>query len=230
MGRNIHVFQFFAVLILMLGANMVFAQSSLTVTLGTETKSYGVDLDEPSGGTPGSTYEWTVVAGTPGSTLPTVPPTDQHNIILDDNKITFDWSASPIGAYTIKVKETNLTCSAEEQTIIVNVVAPDEASGLPSWTNTNICKGGDVTFNVTGALAGYRLNYTLTNATSDATFVTVDGDGNAEITATHDGFNNNRVVLTLVSLELNGATIPYPAGRTATANIIIVETSPIQEL
>ena len=249
MGRNIHVFQFFTVLILMLGANMVFAQQSTnplsTLPLGTGHKSYAVDtssdpaqplLNDQPNGTSGSTYAWSIenMVGTYQETFPVDGRYNDVNIptnITNDNKATIDWSNYPPGNYEVKVIESNAGCPTDEVTFTVIIEAPSSATGIPNWTNTNICKGGEVTFEISEALAGYTLHYTLTNATITQGSVLVDNDGNATITVTHDDTNVSSVVITLEKLVLNSTEILYVVPKpSATATINIIVTSPITAL
>ncbi|WP_395093114.1 hypothetical protein ACF3NR_02965 [Vaginella massiliensis] len=222
---NIHsTFKQFIICCMLLFTSAVFAQVQQTVTFGDNTDyNYSVDTDPEHGeaspdGTPGSTYAWSISGG---GTF----PTGQHNTIDNDNKATINWSGAAPGIYTITVEETNAGCSTDPVNFQVEVVLPN-ATGSVSWDGVNVCKGGVVTFNVTGAVAKSTLHYTVTNATDSTGTIAVDPEGKATIKVTHT--DNNEVVITLDKMVLNNQDIPFPDTKpTATATINIVKTSPI---
>ena len=235
MGKNRHIFQILTALILMLGANQVFAQEQV-LPLGTGVKNYAVDTSGPNGtsqpdGTPGSTYDWSIEPIT-GTVIGTFPPTGIYNTNnnLTDNKATIDWSQATPGDYRVKVIESNASCDVVTVTFTVRITNVD-ATGLVTWTNINICRGGDVVFHVNGAIPNAVLHYSLTNATQTTGTVNIDSDGNAIINATHDSTDNNTVVVTLDKLVLNNTDIEYTSPKpTGTAIINIIVTSPIVAL
>ncbi|HJD86759.1 MAG TPA: hypothetical protein K8W08_04765 [Empedobacter falsenii] len=247
MNIKIYSFKLLASLVLILIANLTFAQTiNQTIVRGTTTDySYSVDTssdpsstptdptynDQPDG-TDGSSYEWSITYIGTGTGVIGTFPARGHNTITSDNKATINWALSTLGIYQVKVVETNDSC-IDETVFFVEIIEPPLASGNVSWTSTNICKGGEVTFNVTGAIPNSTLHYSVTNATpATATgTVQVDADGKATINVVHDGSTNNQVDITLDKLVLNGVDISYTSPNpTATATVNIVQTSAIQEL
>ncbi len=228
-----------ASLVLILIANLTFAQDQ-TIVMGTTTDfSYSVDtssdptnptLNDQPNGTAGSTYAWTITSVGGTGVIGTFPAGGTYNDKLDDNKATINWSISTPGDYEVKVVETNGSCPTDETKYIVRITPPS-ATGNVTWTSTNVCKGDGMTFNVTGAIPNSTLHYSATNTTTATGTVLVDASGNATINVVHDGSTNNQVVITLDKLVLNGVDIPYTSPKpTETATINIVQTSAIQQL
>ncbi|MFV0210771.1 hypothetical protein OBK22_03010 [Empedobacter falsenii] len=246
MNIKIYSFKLLASLVLILIANLTFAQDQ-TIPMGTpDPYHYSVDTDPAEGGkadtgTDGSTYAWTItyiVGSSPGpGVIGTFPTDGEYNDVTKgntttDNKATINWSLSTPGDYEVKVVETNGACPTDETKYIVRITSPS-AIGNVSWTSTNVCKGDGMTFNVTGAIPNSTLHYSATNTTTATATgtVLVDASGNATINVVHDGSTNNQVVITLDKLVLNGIDIPYTDAKpTATATINIVQTSPIKLL
>ena len=240
MNIKTHSLKLLASLVLILIANLVFAQHQ-TIVMGDNTPyNYSVDtssdlanptLNDQPNGTSGSTYDWTITyIGTGTGVIGILPTGGTYNNVLDDNKATINWAASTPGDYEVKVVETNGACPTDETKYIVRVTSPS-ATGTVDWTSTNICKSGGVTFNVTGAIPNSILHYSVTNATPATGTISVDASGDATINVVHDGTTNNHVVITLDKLELNGVDISYTSPNpTATATVNIVQTSGIQLL
>lgn len=206
---------------LLLVTSIAYSQVNQELLLGTGNKAYGVDLAELPDGTPGSTYEWTV---TP-STNVSFPPGIGENIITNDNKATINWSQAPEGEYEIKVVEKNLTCS-DEQTFRVKIISPKTDITVTPPTE-KICAGSSTSFQISDALAGSILHYTVTNGTPTEGNITIDASGKASINLTHDG-SENSLILTINSIEINGRT--YLLTITETIEINIVKTSEITPL
>lgn len=229
-----------ASLVLILIANLTFAQEQFVVMGDNTNYNYSVDTssdltnptlgDQPNG-TSGSTYAWTITyIGTGTGVIGTFPTGGTYNTITTDNKATINWALSTPGDYEVKVVETNGACPTDETKYIVSITPPS-ATGNVTWTSTNVCKGDGMTFNVTGAIPNSTLHYSATNTTTATGTVLVDASGNATINVVHDGSTNNQVVITLDKLVLNGVDIPYTSPKpTETATINIVQTSAIQQL
>lgn len=206
---------------LLLVTSIAYSQVNQELLLGTGNKTYGVDLAELQDGTPGSTYEWTVTPSTDVS----FPPGIGENIITNDNKATINWSQAPEGEYEIKVVEKNLTCS-DEQTFRVKIISPKTDITVTPPTE-KICAGSSTSFQISDALAGSILHYTVTNGTPTEGNITIDASGKASINLTHDG-SENSLILTINSIEINGRT--YLLTITETIEINIVKTSEITPL
>lgn len=244
MNLKIYSFKLLASLVLILIANLTFAQDQIIVMGTTTDYSYSVDTssdpndpdkgDQPNG-TALSDYTWEItyiVGSSPDPGVIGIFPAGGHNTITSDNKATINWALSTPGDYEVKVVETNGACPTDETKYIVRITSPS-AIGNVSWTSTNVCKGDGMTFNVTGAIPNSTLHYSATNTTTSTATgtVLVDASGNATINVVHDGSTNNQVVITLDKLVLNGVDIPYTSPKpTATATINIVRTSAIQLL
>ena len=206
---------------LLLVTSIAYSQVNQELLLGTGNKTYGVDLAELQDGTPGSTYEWTVTPSTDVS----FPPGIGENIITNDNKATINWSQAREGEYEIKVVEKNLTCS-DEQTFRVKIISPKTDITVTPPTE-KICAGSSTSFQISDALAGSILHYTVTNGTPTEGNITIDASGKASINLTHDG-SENSLILTINSIEINGRA--YLLTITETIEINIVKTSEITPL
>lgn len=206
---------------LLLVTSIAYSQADQELYIGTGNKTYGVDLDELPNGTPNSTYEWTV---SPSANV-SFPPGIGENTITNDNKANINWSAAPEGEYVIKVVETNLTCT-DEQTFRVKIIRPKTTFTVTPPTE-KICAGSSTSVQISDALAGSILHYTVTNGTSTASNITIDASGNGSINLTHDG-SENPLILTINSIEING--VSYPLTITETIAINIVKTTDITAL
>jgi hypothetical protein len=113
-----------------------------TLCFGT-VQPYCVDCAEnDSLGTPGSTYNWTIISG-PGS-----PGINGQG----ENDITIDWSTVPAGDYVLQVRETNATCQGDLSTLNITISPLLEATIAPA--STPICSGAAAVFNITGPANG----------------------------------------------------------------------------
>lgn len=208
-------------LFLMLIAFSLKAQDQ-TIDLGDTTVfNYVVDVDPANGGqspngTPGSTYAWTV--DTPDAVLTVTGG--------NTNKASIDWSAVAVGVYHVEVIETNATCDTTPVEFEVEIVEPGDP--VLTWADPQaICSGDNATFEITDAPAGAVISYTATGGTPAAGTATADAGGDATIIITHNG-TAPQIVVTLTSMVVGGNTITFTPVITATANVNIVETSPIQ--
>ncbi|MFZ4106936.1 MAG: hypothetical protein ACOYK3_11115, partial [Flavobacterium sp.] len=90
------------------------ASDALTETFcqGTGSRPYAVDMQS---GTPGSTYAWSVTTAS-GNPVPTP-------LINGGNATNIDWTTTIAGTYTVKVLETNNSCSASERVLTI-IITP----------------------------------------------------------------------------------------------------------
>ena len=214
MGKNIHVFQFFAALVLMLGANMTFAQNTTPIEacVGSPLK-LGVNWSaENPTGPAGSTYVWSV-----DPTLPTgvtVTPTG--------NQFLINWNGIGVGnQYTIRVIETANSCEGAPQLMVVNV-RPTPIAPTVVADNSSVCSLTDAVFTITGT-AGSTVSYTLNGQVQTTT---LEADGTKTINA-NEYIDSNYVgpIELIISSSLIGdcrATIDNPSTAT-----IIVNSRPI---
>ncbi len=86
----------------------IFSYGQQSICLGSK-KDYSVDLTENLGnGTSGSTYSWSVLETSFVGII--------ENSSASGNKIKIDWKSTPLGIYSLNVKETNQQgCSLEKK-------------------------------------------------------------------------------------------------------------------
>lgn len=205
-----------------------FANAQQTIVIGTtdytNSHDYAVDTMENGSpqpnGTTGSTYAWSIVEG-----VGTFPPGGQ-NTNTTDNKATINWNGVAAGTYTVRVLETNATCS----TLPVNFSVTIQNPAIPVlvWADapTAICVGQIATFDISGALPNSTIAYTATGGTPLSGNATIDAAGDGQIIITHNG-TAAQIVVTLVSMTSGGSTITFPTPITESAPVNIVQTSPI---
>lgn len=200
------------------------AHSQQTETLGVPTNfNYVVDIDPANGGatpdgTLGSTYTWTLPDG--GGTF-------VADAFPNDNKATINWSTAGVGTYRVRVVETNASCPIDTEEFTVTITTP--GNPLLNWIDTApICKDDDATFEITGAPAGAIISFTATGGTPATGTVTANPSGVATIAITHDG-TSATIVVNLISMNVGGNTVTFTSPvPTDTADVNIVQTSPIQ--
>lgn len=164
------------------GANLQ-AQSSI-VCFG-KTKSYSVDDEDGSNGTPGSTYFWQVKNG--DGTVNSNPKIT--NTTSSGNMISIDWSTTEVGVYTLEVVETNASClgpkMSEQITIKENpkVTTADVAVCLNSNTT--------ITATATPAAGSYSFSWTTL---ADLTVETDTSTSTVSITKATTAMAGNYVV------------------------------------
>lgn len=139
------------------------------ICLGATNEPYQVDYLEGGGaGTPGSTYAWTVSTGTAVITTNQGPSGSSNRILIN-------WSATPVGLYTISVVETNNGCPGPPITLnvqIIEITATATASPI-------LCNGGTTTVTVTGSggTAPYTGTGTFTVGAGSYTYTVTDANG-----------------------------------------------------
>ncbi|MFN6378558.1 MAG: hypothetical protein ACK4WD_04745 [Flavobacteriales bacterium] len=139
------------------------------ICLGATNEPYQVDYLEGGGaGTPGSTYAWTVSTGTAVITTNQGPSGSSNRILIN-------WSATPVGLYTISVVETNNGCPGPPITLnvqIIEITATATASPI-------LCNGGTTTVTVTGSggTAPYTGTGTFTVGAGSYTYTVTDTNG-----------------------------------------------------
>jgi len=177
-----------------------------------EVKTYAVDESDGIGGTPGSTYDWQVLeAGFTG--------TITGNAGVAGSSVDIDWAATPVGAYTVQVIETNGSCPGEPVLLTVNIAPSPEITDLIA-DNATICAGGDITFTITG--------------TPNST-VTYHIDGGADQAIVLDGTGTGTVVITGATADTTISLTNVAAGNceqalTSTVTVTVTAapaTSPI---
>ena len=153
--------------------NEVNAQTQISnpqiICLGATDEPYQVDYLEGGGaGTPGSTYAWTVSTATAVIT-PNQGPSGSSNRIL------IDWSATPLGLYTITVIETNNGCPGPPITLNVQITEITATATAPDV----LCFGGTTTVTVTGSggTAPYTGTGTFTVGVGTYTYTVTDANG-----------------------------------------------------
>lgn len=166
---NNFIFKFTVTLGIMLLA--ITANAQTVPVCQNDTKNYTVDIQAPDGaspdGTPGSTYEWSILE--PGFTG-TLTVTNGNS-----NKAEIVWQ-TPVGIYTIQVIETNGTCEGTPITFEVEVIAgPTTPTVTPE---TPICSGDDAIFEIAGA-PGSVVTYNI-NGGPDQT-VTIGAGGTVDV-------------------------------------------------
>jgi hypothetical protein len=153
--------------------NEVNAQTQISnpqiICLGATDEPYQVDYLEGGGaGTPGSTYAWTV------STATAVITTNQGPS-GSSNRILIDWSATPLGLYTITVIETNNGCPGPPITLDVQITEITATATAPDV----LCFGGTTTVTVTGSggATPYTGVGTFTVGAGTYTYTVTDANG-----------------------------------------------------
>ena len=165
--------------------------SQALVCYGT-TKSYSVDTagGTSPNGTLGSTYDWTIL----NSASAVVSTATKSKNTASGNDISIDWRATPAGNYTLKVIETNASCTGFPETLSVTIKAnptvtvsntavcllanttilatasPPNVTDVYSWTVVPAGYTGLTTTNtitITGATATMAGNYTVTVTDAD---------------------------------------------------------------
>ncbi len=139
------------------------------ICLGATNEPYQVDYLEGGGaGTPGSTYAWTVSTATAVIT-PNQGPSGSSN------RIIINWSATPIGLYTITVVETNNGCPGPPITLNVQITEITATATAPPIA----CNGGTTTVTVTGSggVAPYTGTGTFTVGAGSHTYTVTDANG-----------------------------------------------------
>lgn len=211
-----------AALAFMLLAFAVNAQQ--TETLGVTTNfNYEVDVDPANGGatpdgTLGSSYAWTLPDG--GGTF-------VADALPNDNKATINWSTAAVGTYRVRVVETNASCPTDTEEFTVTITTPLDPDLDWADAPTPICEGDVATFVVTNAPVGAVISYTATGGTPTTGTATVLAGGTVTIPITHVA-PATQVTLTLTSMSVGTNTVTFTTPITATAQVNIVETSPIQ--
>jgi hypothetical protein len=230
MSKHLLFFKNLLILLPLIFSQLLFAQIQ-QIPLGTSSVfNYSVDTssdtnqpelnDQPSGSI-GSTYNWTI------NTSLARFPTGNLNDILTDNKASIDWSLVTPGIYQIQVEENNANCPTEIAVFTVEITIP-LATAYVDWSESNICKGNDVLFEITNALPNSILYYTVTNSTTPTGSILIDSTGNAQIILTHDGSTANEVKITLEKLVINDIDLIFNTPKpTKSAPINIINTSPI---
>lgn len=203
--------------IFLLFGTTVFAQT--TVCSGT-TRKFKVN------NTAGSTYNWEVVGSGYAGTITAGQGT---------NDITINWGTTPVGSYTLKVTETNGSCTGAPVTmaielkanptiaipdievcqgltkLITSTVSPAPAGGSFSWVVPSgfTPPPGNVASITTGIAGTYIVKYTDSNgcvSNEDASLVTVNPLPSATITYSGS--------LTFCTGESKVLTAPSTAGLT----------------
>ena len=230
MSKHLFLFKNLLILLPLIFSQLLFAQNQ-QIPLGTTTIfNYSVDtssdpnqpeLNDQPDGTIGSTYNWTL-----STSLAQFPP-GFLNTSLTDNKASIDWSMVTPGTYRILVEENNATCPTVATDFIVEITIPLAIANV-NWTESTICKGNDVLFEITNALPNSTLYYTATNSTTPTGSILIDSNGNAEIILTHDSSMTDEVKITLEKLVLNSVDLVFSTPKpTKSATVNIVNTSPI---
>lgn len=131
------------------------------------------------------------------------------------------------GTYQILVEENNATCPTVTTDFIVEITTPLAIANV-DWTESNICKGNDVLFEITNALPNSTLYYTATNSITPTGSILIDSNGNAQIILTHDNSMTDEVKITLEKLVLNTIDLVFSTPKPKkSAAVNIVNTSPI---
>lgn len=189
-----------------------------------DVKNYAVDTAEGTEGTPGSTYEWSVLDSS--SNLMTGPfvITSQTT---SKNSIRIDWNTTPAGTYTLKVVETNNGCKDEKE---IKVIIAAVQYPVLTADNAQICSTDTTTFSISNAAADSKISYTITGGTTtNQNPITVDDEGKATITVTPNA-GVDEIVVTLTKMELSTGTIVDLAAQniSATTTVMTTTTSAIE--
>jgi hypothetical protein len=210
LNRKLLMLKWILLLLFMTSAGRVWTQTSQSPT---QNVSVG---NEPYlvTGTPGSTYNWTITPGNPGT---------EWAINGTGNSITVNWNMP--GVYTLSVVETNAAgCHGLPVTVIVTVNQTPNVNDPPDQT---VCNGSPTTsVNFTGDIPGTVYNW-INNTPSIGLVST--GSGNiASFNAVNTGISPVVATITVTpSYTIAGITYTgTPQSFTITVNPLPV-TSPI---
>jgi hypothetical protein len=191
------------------------------ICLGATDEPYQVDYLEGGGaGTPGSTYAWTV--STPSAVI-----TPNQGPSGSSNRILIDWSATPLGLYTITVLETNNGCPGPPITLNVQITEITATATAPDV----LCFGGTTTVTVTGSggatpytgvgtftVGAGTYTYTVTDANGCSDDVTIVVNEPAPLVASSPGGQVEcNGGTTDIVVSATGGTAPYSG--TGTFNV-----------
>lgn len=148
---------------------MVFSQQRICKG---EKKDYWVDIAENSGnGSTGSNYTWQVLEPEfKGSII---------NISTSGNRINVDWANTPSGNYTLRVIESNSSCT-NFQDLTVSIVE------IPNILNPfyKICPGGSSVRIIAGNSSGLSYEWVVPSGVSNpgnSPFIDTSVPGNYKV-------------------------------------------------